>query len=265
MGKPAAPAKRRGRPPRPAVLAPSAAAAPRDRRHLEAFLEMLAAERGAAANTLAAYRADLEDFFGFAVGQGAGQGAAGPAGADAALLSAYLRRLTDLGLSARTAARRLSALRQFFRFLAREGVREDDPTALQQGPRLAPTLPKALSEAEVEALIAAAGARLPEPRAGLAVAALELLYSSGLRASELVALPVSALREDDPLVAVRGKGRQERLVPVSGRARAAALAARAALLERERRRATPRKGAAAAGATARPRAGSSRASRPRAT
>ncbi|MBX9699340.1 MAG: tyrosine recombinase [Acetobacteraceae bacterium] len=184
---------------------------------------MLAAERGAAANTLSAYQTDLEEFFAFAAGQGVAPAAAGPD-----LLSAYMARLSDLGRSARTAARRLSALRQFFRFLAREGLRSDDPTELQAGPKPAPTLPKALAEPEVEALIDGA-ARMDGHRGPLAVAALELLYCSGLRASELVALPAAALREDAPLVAVRGKGGKERLVPISHRARQAARAARDAM------------------------------------
>jgi integrase/recombinase XerD len=214
----------------PAESAPDAArpAGSPDGRHLEAFLEMLAAERGAAPNTLAAYGADLEDFAGFA--RAAGQA---PAAADAELLRAYLRRLADAGLKPRTAARRLSALRQFYRFLAREGVRADDPTELLDSPRLPPTLPKPIAEAEVAALIEGAG-RLPGHRGPLAAAALELLYCSGLRASELVALPAAALRPDAALIAVRGKGGRERLVPISTRARDAALAAREALGERPR-------------------------------
>jgi integrase/recombinase XerD len=189
-------------------------------RHVEAFLEMLAAERGAARNTLAAYAADLTEFGGHCAARGVPVARAG-----AELVGGYLRGLADAGLSARTAARRLSALRQFFRFLVREGVRADDPTELQESPKLPAGLPRALSEAEVEALIAAA-ARLPGRRGPLAVALLELLYSSGLRVSELVALHASALREGAPLVAVLGKGGKERLVPISGRAREAALAAR---------------------------------------
>ncbi len=189
---------------------------------------MLAAERGAAPNTLAAYRADLEDFAAFAAPRG------GAVAAGAETLSAYLGRLSDLGLKPRTAARRLSALRQFFRFLVREGVRAEDPTALLEGPRPPPALPRALSEAEVEALLAGA-ARLPGHRGPLAVAALELLYCSGLRASELVALPAAALRPEEPMIAVRGKGGRERLVPISRRAREAAAAARAALSDRRRR------------------------------
>lgn len=185
---------------------------------------MLVAERGAARNTLAAYQADLQDFAAFARAQGTA-----PEAADGALLGRYMQRLSDLGLAARTAARRLSALRQYYRFLAREGIRADDPTELLAGPRPTPSLPKALGEAEVTALIDGA-ATLPGLRGQQAVAALELLYCSGLRASELVALPLAALRADEQLVAVRGKGSKERLVPISQRARNAALAARAALV-----------------------------------
>lgn len=187
-------------------------------RHLEAFLEMLAAERGAARNTLAAYEADLSDFAGFARRRESAL-----AGASPELLRAYLAGLTDAGLSPRTAARRLSALRQFYRFLVREGVRADDPTEMLDSPRQPKSLPKALRAAEVTALLEAAG-RLPGRRGPLAVALLELLYCSGLRASELVELPSNALSQESPLILVRGKGAKERLVPISGRARAAALA-----------------------------------------
>lgn len=191
-------------------------------RHTEAFLEMLVAERGAARNTIAAYTADLEDFAVHARTRGFSPAEAGPE-----LVASYLQGLSAAGLSARTAARRLSALRQFFRFLARDGVREDDPTELTESPRLPASLPKALSETEVAALIAAAET-LPGKRGPLAVALVELLYVSGLRVSELVALHAGALRTDAPLVAVLGKGNKERLVPISRRAREAALAARPA-------------------------------------
>lgn len=187
-------------------------------RHLEAFLEMLAAERGAARNTLAAYEADLLDFAGFA----RRKGGTAMAGAPPELLRAYLAGLTDSGLSPRTAARRLSALRQFFRFLAREGVRADDPTELLDSPRQPKPVPKALRAAEVTALLEAAQT-LPGKRGPLAVALLEMLYSSGLRASELVGLPANALAQETPLILVKGKGGKERLVPISARARAAAL------------------------------------------
>jgi integrase/recombinase XerD len=189
-------------------------------RHAESFLEMLAAERGAARNTLAAYQADLVDFAAHAARFGEP-----PAAAGAETLRSYLAGQAAAGLSPRTTARFLSALRQVFRFLLREGVRADDPTELLQGPRPAASLPKPLAEAEVTALIEGA-ARLPGRRGPLAVAVVELLYSSGLRASELVALPLAAMRPEAPLVAVRGKGGKERLVPISTRAREAALAAR---------------------------------------
>ncbi|KAA2214544.1 site-specific tyrosine recombinase XerD [Teichococcus oryzae] len=190
-------------------------------RHLEAFLEMLAAERGAARNTLAAYAADLGDLAAFL----REREPRGLAAASADSLRAYLARLAEEGLSARTAARRLSAMRQFFRFLAREGVRPDDPTELLDSPRQGKSLPKALRTAEVTALLEAA-ARLPGRRGPLTAAVLELLYCSGLRASELVELPANALAQDEALVMVRGKGNKDRLVPISGRARAAVLALR---------------------------------------
>jgi len=190
---------------------------------LEAFLEMMAAERGAARNTLDAYRRDLEDAevtLGGAL-----------ATAEAEALRRYLRGLAAQGMSPRTQARRLSALRQFFRFLAREGQRADDPTEMLDSPRLPAPMPRALSEAEVQALLDGA-ASLPEDKAPLAVAAIEMIYASGLRVSEFVTLPAGALREDTPLVLVRGKGGKERLVPLSRRAKEAAAQARAGLVER---------------------------------
>jgi len=189
-------------------------------RHAEAFLEMLAAERGAARNTLAAYQADLQDFAAFAAAKGVAL-----QGADSALLRAWLAGLAAQGLAARTQARRLSAIRQFHQFLLREGVRADDPSELLEAPRLPQSLPKALREEEVEALITAAAA-LPGKRGKVAAAVVEMLYCSGLRVSELVSLPAAALRPGAPLIAVRGKGGRERLVPVSERARDLALAAR---------------------------------------
>jgi integrase/recombinase XerD len=182
-------------------------------RHVEAFLEMLAAERGAARNTLAAYRSDLDDAAGYAAGRGQTL-----ARQDGATLRGYLTALSAAGLSARTAARRLSALRQFHRFLVRDGVRPDDPTELLDSPRLPRMLPKYLSEAEVDALLAAAAAR-PPPPGTLLRAALEILYASGLRVSELLALPRTALAGDAVLLLVRGKGGRERVVPLSDAAR----------------------------------------------
>ena len=187
-------------------------------RHVEAFLEMLAAERGAARNTLAAYEADLADFAAFA------------ARAGRRWLAPMRRRcrpiwrgLGKAGLSARTAARRLSALRQFHRFLLREAVRADDPTSLLDSPRLPRSLPKYLTEHEVDALLAAAGKRAGRPGA-IALAALEILYASGMRVTELLSLPRSALAGDAALLLIRGKGGRERIVPLTEAAKRAAAA-----------------------------------------
>ena len=187
-------------------------------RHIDAFLEMLAAERGAARNTLLAYSADLDDFAGFAAARGIGTDRA-----DEAVLRDWLVAQSTAGLSARTAARRLSALRQFHRFLLREGVRADDPTQLLDSPRLPPALPKYLSEAEVDALLGAT-ATLKPAQGRLGAAALEILYATGLRVSELLALPRGALSADRQMLIVRGKGGRERVVPLSQAAREAAAA-----------------------------------------
>jgi integrase/recombinase XerD len=187
-------------------------------RHVEAFLEMLAAERGAARNTLLAYQADLEDFAAVAAAK-----RQAVAGCDAPLLQAYMAGLQRAGLAARTAARRLSALRQFHRFLLREGIREDDPTALLDAPRLPRTLPKYLTEQEVDALLEASS-RLPGRRGAVARAALEILYATGLRVSELLGLPRRALAGDATVLLVRGKGGKERIVPLSDPAKEAAVA-----------------------------------------
>ena len=178
---------------------------------------MLAAERGAARNTLAAYQADLADAAAYAAGRGES-----PAGISAATLRAYLGALTTSGAAPRTAARRLSALRQFHRFLLREGVRADDPTELLDAPKLPAALPKLLSETEVDALLAAAALRPDERQAVVMRAALEILYATGLRISEMLALPRAALAGDGLLLLVRGKGAKERLVPLSDAAREAA-------------------------------------------
>ena len=179
---------------------------------------MLAAERGAAHNTLLAYQADLDDFAAFAAARGHS-----PATCDAALLQAYMAGLQRAGLAARTASRRLSALRQFHRFLLREGIRGDDPTTLLDAPRLPRTLPKYLSETEVEALLDAAR-QVPGVRGAVACAALEILYATGLRVSELLALPRRALASDAAMLLIRGKGGKERIVPLSEAAKQAAAA-----------------------------------------
>ncbi len=186
----------------------------------DAFLEMLAAERGAARNTLAAYQADLEDFAAFL---GAGQ-AVSKAGA--AQVSAYLELLHAIGLAARTQARRLSALRQFFLFLLREGIRDDNPAQDVATPRLPKSLPKYLSETEVDQLFDAARGMSGVP--GLKTrAGLEILYATGLRVTELISLPAAALATDAAMLMIKGKGGRERIVPLSDAAKDAALALRA--------------------------------------
>ncbi len=206
-------------------------------RFIESYLEMQAAERGAARNTVLAYQADLTDLAGFLTTRGEA-----PEGASAAMLGEYLRGLHGV-VAARTMARRLSAVRGFYRFLAREGVRTDDPTLLLEGPPVRAALPKFLSEAEVDALLQAAQAKSP-----VAWAALEILYSTGLRVSELLGLRQAALAKGAETLIVRGKGGKERMVLLSKAAREAALALVATKPEgwlfpgRDRRRALTRQG-----------------------
>jgi integrase/recombinase XerD len=184
-------------------------------RHGEAFLEMLAAERGAAKLTLEAYRTDLADCARIVALAGHALESATTDG-----LRRYFAALTRARIKPRTAARRLSALRQFFRFLVLEGVRRDDPTASLDGPRLGRPLPKVLSEDAAAALIEAARA-WPGPEGARLRAMAELLYGAGLRVSELVGLPLAAARRDPRVLIVRGKGDKERLVPLGVPARAA--------------------------------------------
>ena len=175
----------------------------------------MAAERNAAANTRTAYSKDLDDFAEF-LGR---RGRAAHQGAPADIRD-YLARGTRAGLAPRTLARRLSALRQFHRFLIGEGIRGDDPLAAIDGPRLGRPLPKLLSESEVTALIAAAS-RSAHPESKRLSALLEILYAAGLRVSELTALTLSSLSRDKRLVTVRGKAGKERLAPLNAPARAA--------------------------------------------
>ena len=193
------------------------ASASSDSRLLELFLDMLAAERGAAANTLAAYRRDLEDFSVHL--RGTRRTVATARGDD---VRAYLVALARRGFSAASVARRLSAIRQLFRFLYAEGHRSDDPGAAIEGPRRGRPLPKVLSIADVDRLLATARASaedrsraLPERlRAMRLVCLLEVLYATGLRVSELVTLPASAARRDQRVLMIRGKGGKERIVPL---------------------------------------------------
>ncbi|MEM7225399.1 MAG: site-specific tyrosine recombinase XerD [Pseudomonadota bacterium] len=179
----------------------------------EQFLEMLAAERGASLNTLEAYRRDLDQVAAFLNGRGRALADAGTED-----LRAYLAQLGKAGMAPRTAARRLSALRQFYRFLFREGLRADDPAQAIESPRRGRPLPKILNEDEVERLLSAAAKS--EGPSGLRLAALvELLYATGLRVSELVGLPHGAVARDPQVLVVRGKGGRERMVPLSEAAR----------------------------------------------
>ena len=187
-------------------------------RHVEAFLEMLAAEKGSARNTLTAYQADLADFAIFTTAAGEPV-----ASASAETARLYMAGLRAAGLSARTAARRLAALRHFHRFLLREGIRPDDPTSLLDTPSLPSTLPRYLTEAEVEALLGAANRR-PGRTGAVARAALEMLYATGMRVSELLSLPRAALSGDAAVLLIKGKGGKERIVPLSDQAREASLA-----------------------------------------
>jgi integrase/recombinase XerD len=192
---------------------------------VEAFLEMLAAERGARPLTLAAYRGDLADAQRF-LGTTAVEEAATED------LRRYLARLARAGMAPRTAARRLSALRQFHRFLVLEGIRRDDPTSGLDAPRLGRPLPKLLAEDEAAALIAAARQH-SGPEGARLLAMIELLYGAGLRVSELVGLPLAAAQRDPRFLIVRGKGDKERMVPLGAPARAALaayVAVRAAFL-----------------------------------
>ena len=178
----------------------------------EAFLDMLAAERGAAINTLAAYRRDLqgsEDLIGDLVKASR---------ADVQKLAAAWS-----GLAPSTVARKSSALRQFFGFAVDEGWRSDDPSNALPKPRARRPLPKILSHDDIDKLFnrAELEAGSGKPVAVRQLALLELLYGSGLRASELVSLPVSAVPRDAPLLTVMGKGGQARMVPVSERAKEA--------------------------------------------
>ncbi|HVA11775.1 MAG TPA: site-specific tyrosine recombinase XerD [Stellaceae bacterium] len=184
-------------------------------RQVEAFLEMLAAERGAARLTIAAYRNDLADL------ARSLEGDLAQAGSDD--LRRYLAALARSGKGARTAARRLSAFRQFFRFLVLDNVRRDDPTQAIDAPRLPRSLPKHLGEDEVGRLIAAARAH-EGPDGARLLCLVELLYGAGLRVSELVALPLAAAKSGVSYLIIRGKGDKERLVPL-GEPALAALAA----------------------------------------
>jgi integrase/recombinase XerD len=198
------------------------------------FLDALAAERGASANTVEAYRRDLGDYESYLAEQGTD-----PLKAAGTHVRAYLAARSREDLKAASLARRLSAIRQFHKFLYAEGRRRDDPTLAVEGPRRARPLPKMLTVEEVDRLIATAreGVDVADRplRDRLAAARtaclIELIYASGLRVSEALSLPKSAARTKEPLLAITGKGGKERLAPISGPARVAIAAYRAVLNE----------------------------------
>ena len=186
-----------------------------DLRLVDRFLDMMAAEAGASRHTIAAYRNDLEQ---------AAQSLGAPLGI------ASLQQLATLAekwgdLSASTVARRSAALRRFFGFLVDDGLRTDDPSAALPKPSLQRPLPRILDKAEMRRMFEAAEARAAsgEGNALRNLALLELLYGSGLRATELVSLPRAAVRPAQPFLILRGKGSKERLVPISSRAQQAVI------------------------------------------
>lgn len=182
---------------------------------IDAFLEMMSAERGASENTLAAYRRDLDDAQANMTG--------GIAGATAADVRDYVDQIASRGFAGSSQARKLSALRQFYKFLYSEGYRTDDPSGPVDSPRKERGLPKVLSEAETGRLLdmAAAQAKKGDPAAVRMLALVEVLYATGLRVSELVSLPVRVAERDERFFMIRGKGGKDRMVPLSPKAREA--------------------------------------------
>ena len=194
--------------------------------YIESFLEMMSAERGAAAHTLAAYQRDLVKYADFLH-----ENRRNLETSDTETIRKHLSNLAKDGLAASSQARHLSAIRQFHRFLYSEGHRRDDPSTQIDSPRLGRPLPKTISVEDVDQLIRLAEEEAANPRGSISArtrrarfyALLELLYATGLRVSELLSLPKSAARENGPFLTVIGKGSRERLVPLSKRARTAVI------------------------------------------
>jgi integrase/recombinase XerD len=193
----------------------------KDDRFTELFLDMLSAERGAGENTIAAYRRDLCDLTVHL--RGAGKSIAAAQTQD---LRDYLAALSEREFKASSVARRLSAVRQLYRFLYAEHHRSDDPAAIIEGPRRGRPLPKILSVAEVDRLLGVARDTADADQSAVArlralrlVCLLEVLYATGLRVSELVALPATAATQNERMLIVRGKGGRERLVPLNDKAK----------------------------------------------
>jgi len=191
------------------------------RARIEAFLEMMSAERGAAGNTLSSYERDLDDLWSFLAERDTSLIAAGSDD-----LAAYLASLTARGFQPSSQARRLSAMRQFFKFLYAEGLRGDDPTGILDAPKKGRSLPKTMSIDDVGRLIEQAEQEAaiegPEQFGRMRMLALlELLYATGMRVSELVSLSAKVLAQEGRFLVIRGKGNKERLVPLSKSAVAA--------------------------------------------
>jgi integrase/recombinase XerD len=181
---------------------------------IEAFLEMMSAERGAGVNTIDAYRRDLLDF--------APHPKKGLMGASRDEIKSWLVLLSAGGLAASSQARRLSALRQFYGFLFAEEIRADNPTEAVDSPRASRPLPKILTAAEMEAMIAVAEAQAEQNAEGKRLLAIvEMLYAAGLRVSELAGMPLASIKGKENFVLVRGKGGKERMAPLNQNARAA--------------------------------------------
>jgi integrase/recombinase XerD len=195
-----------------------------DAKLIDLFLDMLAAEQGAGDNTLDAYRRDLTDLSEFLA-----RSSQSFAGVETQGLRDYLADLDTRGFKSSSVARRLSAMRHLFRFVLNERIRSDDPAAILTGPKRGRGLPKVLSISDVDRLLARAKAlgeapetsKLQRLRAIRLYCLLEVLYATGLRVSELVALPLSAARRDTRMIVVRGKGNKERLVPLNEASRQA--------------------------------------------
>lgn len=204
----------------------------KDQQLVDQFLEMLAAERGRAENSLAAYRRDIEHYL--------ARSDAGLLATTSETIRSYLAALHEEGLKASTVARRLSAIRQMFLFLYREGLRNDNPAKNIESPRQPVKLPKTLSDAEVEQLLDTAEMKTQRGKlkALRAHALLETLYATGLRISELVSLPRRSVGPDTNMILVRGKGGRERMVPLGDKARLALTAYLQALHVKEAQKGT---------------------------
>lgn len=189
--------------------------------HIELFLEMMSAERGASKNTIISYKRDLVDFGSYLKKHEVSIGDASPE-----IIREYLSKLSGKGISASTNARRLSSLRQFYQFLYSENIRNDNPTVSLETPKLGKKLPKSLSKEEVEKILELVHSKNTFENLRLA-ALLEILYASGLRASELVSLKISNIQFDPitkaikPYLLIKGKGNKERIVPLNKSAIAA--------------------------------------------